>query len=188
VEIKIIHPETNKVLPIDTQGMIIVRGPNVFSGYINPGATSPFIEIEGQDWYKTGDLGYLDAENALTISGRMKRFVKIGGEMVSLGSIESSLLQSAHDKGWLASSDEGPSLAVCSIESEAEKTKLFLFTRFDVSLDEINKTLRECGFSNLIRMTSVQKLDEIPIMGTGKVNYRQLESQYLANGDLQPAK
>ncbi|MBN9378949.1 MAG: 2-acyl-glycerophospho-ethanolamine acyltransferase [Chlamydiales bacterium 38-26] len=188
VEIKIIHPETNKVLPIDTQGMIIVRGPNVFSGYINPGATSPFIEIEGQDWYKTGDLGYLDAENALTISGRMKRFVKIGGEMVSLGSIESSLLQSAHDKGWLTSSDEGPSLAVCSIESEAEKTKLFLFTRFDVSLDEINKTLRECGFSNLIRMTSVQKLDEIPIMGTGKVNYRQLESQYLANGDLQPAK
>ena len=180
VELIVVHPETLEVLPIDTQGLILARGPNVFSGYINPGLSSPFVTVQGKEWYKTGDLGYLDVNNALTISGRMKRFVKIGGEMISLESIESALFQIAEQKGWPISHDEGPSLAVSAKEVEGEKTKLFLFTRFDVTADDINKALKECGFSNLVRVSSVQKLDEIPIMGTGKVNYRQLENQYLA--------
>lgn len=177
VELIIVHPETMEVLPIDTQGMILARGPNIFSGYINPGLSSPFVTVQGKEWYKTGDLGYLDASNALTISGRMKRFVKIGGEMISLESIESALLQIAGQKKWHISHENGPSLAVCAKESAGEKTKLFLFTRFDTTVDEVNVALKECGFSNLVKVSSVQKLDEIPIMGTGKVNYRLLESQ-----------
>lgn len=180
VEILIVHPETYEVLPVDTQGLILARGPNIFSGYLNPGLSSPFVTVQDKQWYKTGDLGYVDSSNSLIISGRMKRFVKIGGEMISLESIESALLQIADKKGWLHTQDEGPILAVTAKESEGEKTKLFLFTRFDTSIDDINKSLKECGFSNLVKVTSVQKLPEIPIMGTGKVNYRQLESQYLA--------
>lgn len=180
VELLIVHPETMEVLPVNTQGMILARGPNIFSGYINPDVSSPFVSLNGKEWYKTGDLGYLDENNALTISGRMKRFVKIGGEMVSLGSIESALLQVKEQKGWSVPNEDGPLLAVCAKESNGEKTKLYLFSRFDVSTDEVNKTLRECGFSNLIKVTNAQKLEEIPIMGTGKVNYRLLETQYLA--------
>lgn len=179
VEIIVVHPETLEVLPIDTQGLILARGPNIFSGYINPGLSSPFVTVQGKEWYKTGDLGYLDASNSLTISGRMKRFVKIGGEMISLESIESALLQIASKKGWLSATDEGPILAVTAKEPEGEKTKLFLFTRFETTIDDINKALKECGFSNLVKVTAVQKLMEIPIMGTGKVNYRQLETQNL---------
>lgn len=179
VEIIIVHPETLEVLPPETQGLILARGPNVFSGYINPGLVSPFVKVLEKEWYKTGDLGYLTINNSLIISGRMKRFVKMGGEMISLESVESALLQVMEMKGWKASNDEGPVLAVCAKENEGEKTKLFLFTRFDVGLEEINKTLKECGFSNLVRFYSVQNLKEIPIMGTGKVHYRQLENQYL---------
>lgn len=180
VEVIIVHPETMDVLPNETQGLILARGPNIFSGYINPGLSSPFATVQGKEWYKTGDLGFLDADNNLTLSGRMKRFVKIGGEMISLEAIESALLQIAESKGWPISHEGGPSLAVSAKEVEGEKTKLFLFTRFDVSADDINRALKESGFSNLARVSSVQKLDEIPIMGTGKVNYRLLESQYMA--------
>ena len=51
----------------------------------------PFIEIDGQRWYRTGDIGRLDEEGNLIISGRIKRFTKVGGEMISLGGIEETL-------------------------------------------------------------------------------------------------
>ena len=176
VELLIVHPETETILPIGERGLILVRGPNVFNGYLNPGISSPFTTIEGQRWYKTGDLGFLDNEGILTISGRMKRFIKVGGEMVSLASIEDALLQMALKKKWPIN-EEGPSLAVCAKETAGEKTKIFLFSRFDLSVDEVNLSLKESGFSNLVKVSSVRKLAEIPIMGTGKINYRQLESE-----------
>jgi long-chain-fatty-acid--[acyl-carrier-protein] ligase len=179
IELIIVHPETLEILPVNTQGLILARGPNVFHGYINPGLSSPFVTVQGKSWYNSGDLGHLDENNFLTISGRLKRFVKIGGEMISLESIESALLQAAEHKGWLVTHEDGPPLAVSAKEPEGEKTKLYLFTRFDVNVDEINKALKECGFSNLVRITEVHKLSDIPIMGTGKVNYRLLENQYL---------
>lgn len=181
VEIAIVHPETYQILPVETQGLILARGPNIFKGYLNPGTTSPFVTVQGKEWYKTGDLGYLDENNYLILTGRLKRFVKIGGEMISLESIESALLHIAPSKNWSSAQEEGPMLAVCAKEGEGDKTKLYLFTRYNVSVEEINQTLKECGFSNLVRFSQVFKLPEIPIMGTGKVNYRLLESQYLAN-------
>lgn len=177
VQMIIVHPETLDVLPNDTQGLILVRGPNIFTGYLNPGLSSPFVNVQGKEWYNTGDLGYLDANNNLTLSGRLKRFIKIGGEMISLESIENALLQIAEQKGWTNSKDDGPILAVSAKEEEGGKTKLYLFSRFDTNEEEINKALKEAGFSNLVRIASVQKLSEIPIMGTGKINYRQLESR-----------
>ena len=179
IDICIVHPETSQDLPIGTDGLILARGPNIFSGYLNKDVVSPFLDHNGKKWYKTGDLGNLDVDNYLTISGRLKRFIKVGGEMVSLGSIEDALLQTAIKKGW-PTAEEGPSLAICAKEIPGEKPKIFLFTRFDANLDDINTSLKESGFSNLVRISSVQQLSEIPIMGTGKVNYRALEGQYLS--------
>lgn len=178
IELLVVHPETHEVLPVNTQGLILARGPNIFSGYINPGISSPFVNVKGQDWYKTGDLGYLDEKNHLTISGRLKRFIKMGGEMVSLASIEEALHQMA-DQKKLPSPETGASIALCAKEIPGEKTKMFLFTVYDLDLDEVNKFLREYGFSNIIKISSVTKLEELPLMGTGKINYRALESQYL---------
>ncbi len=179
IDLLIVHPETEAVLPTGERGLILVRGPNVFKGYLNPGISSPFTTVKGEQWYKTGDLGFLDTEGILTISGRMKRFIKMGGEMVSLASIEDALLQMASRKKW--PSEDGPALAVCAKETPGEKTKIFLFTRFELSVDEVNVSLKEAGFSNLVKVSNVTKLPEIPIMGTGKINYRKLESDLLAN-------
>lgn len=178
IELCVVHPETGELLPTDQTGLILARGPNIFSGYLNPGLSSPFMTLNGKQWYKTGDLGNLDKNGFLTISGRLKRFIKMGAEMISLASIEDALLQMAVRKGW-PTSMEGPSLAICAKELPGEKPKIFLFSKFDVSLDEVNKSLRESGFSNLVKISSVKCLPEIPIMGTGKINYRVLETEYL---------
>jgi len=178
VELMIVSLEDDTPLPVGQHGLILARGPNIFKGYLNPGLSSPFATIEGKEWYRTGDLGFLDEEGNLTISGRLKRFIKVGGEMVSLASIEDALLQMAAKNGW-PTSEEGPTLAICAKELPNEKPKIYLFSRFESSVDEVNKSLKESGFSNLVKVTSVTQLPEIPVMGTGKINYRALENSYL---------
>lgn len=179
VELCVVNPDTLELQPPNKQGLILARGPNVFHGYLNPGIEPPFLDIENKSWYRTGDLGDLDDDGYLTISGRMKRFIKIGPEMVSLSAIEDALLQMAPQKGW-PTSQEGPTLAICAKEQEGEKPKIFLFTKFPLTLEEVNKAMKEAGYSNLIKISAVQQIDDIPLMGTGKVNYRALESRYIS--------
>lgn len=178
VELLIVHSETFEPVPIGTQGLILARGPNVFSGYINPSLSSPFIEVKGKNWYKTGDLGFLDEEGYLTISGRLKRFVKVGAEMISLAAVEDGLLQIGLDRGWHIVHD-GPALAVSAKEIAGEKPRFYLFTKLPLELEEVNKALKDAGFSNLVKISQVIRLPEIPVMGTGKINYRLLESEHL---------
>lgn len=163
------------------QGLILAHGPSVFSGYLNPGLSSPFITLNNKKWYITGDLGYLDPEGNLFLSGRLKRFIKVGGEMVSLAAIEDALAQIALSKSWMTLEEEGPALAISAREHPGEKTKIFLYCKFTAALDDINKALKDAGFSNLVRITSVTQLPELPIMGTGKINYRKLEEISKAN-------
>lgn len=179
VELCIIDPETSANVPVGKQGMILARGPNIFSGYINPDVVSPFVEHEGKMWYKTGDLGFLDAEGYLTISGRQKRFVKIAGEMISLTAIEDSLLKML-DKQDVKGAGDGPSLAISAVEDpNGEKTKIVLFSCFPATTEAANSVLKEAGFSNLVRISTIIQLKEIPLMGSGKTNYRALEAEHL---------
>lgn len=178
VELCIVHPETHENVPTGAQGLILARGPNIFSGYLNQDVASPFIEHEGASWFKTGDLGYLDNDGYLTITGRYKRFIKIGGEMISLASIEDSLLNQVLKSE--VSESEGPSLAVSATEEGiGEKCRIVLFSSFPTTLDYVNSVLKESGFSNLVRISNVVQVKEIPLMGTGKINYRALEMEYL---------
>lgn len=178
VELCIVHPETFENHPVDTQGLILARGPNIFSGYINPDAVSPFVEHVGKTWYATGDLGYLDSEGYLFISGRMKRFIKIGGEMISLASIEEVLQNSFQDReGHL--SNGSPSLAIFAKEKSGDKPKIVLFCCSPTKIEDVNGALKKAGFSNLVRISSIIQLAELPLMGSGKVNYRALETEYV---------
>jgi len=175
VELCVVHLDTHQPLSIGQQGLILTRGPNVFSGYLNKGISSPFLTINGEQWYSTGDLGFLDSEGNLVLSGRLKRFIKVGGEMVSLAAIEDAL-QKALSKN-AGHVEEGPILAVCAKEEAGEKTKIIVFTRFPTSIEEVNRSLKDAGFSNLVKVFKVQELTEIPLMGSGKINYRALEAQ-----------
>ncbi len=175
IELGTVDLATHQPITKGQQGLVIARGPNIFSGYLNKEIASPFLFINGQPWYVTGDLGYLDGDGNLILSGRLKRFIKVGGEMVSLAAIEDALQQTI---GSIAGRliEEGPILAICAKEEAGERPKIFLFTRFSITIEEANKALKEAGFSNLVRIYQVQQLAEIPLMGTGKINYRALEA------------
>lgn len=177
IEVGIVDMNTHQFLQQNEQGLILTKGPNVFQGYLNKDVKSPFITIENEVWYNTGDLGYLDDDRNLIISGRLKRFVKIGGEMISLSSIETALLELLSDKINDIIHCDGPQLAVCAKEESGIKTRLFLFTVFDFSAEDANRKLREAGFGNLIKVSQAFTVPTIPIMGTGKTHYRELEEQ-----------
>jgi len=179
VEIRTIHVETQKPLSEHEEGEICVRGPNVFNGYLGA-PRNPFIEIDGKRWYRTGDIGRIDDEGNLIISGRIKRFTKVGGEMISLGGIEETLVKAFVDQGKITA--DVPSLAVVADEKKEGQPQIILFSTVTVSREEVNHLLHELGFSRLVKISSVRKIEEIPLMGSGKTDYRSLQSQLSSAG------
>lgn len=173
IELKIVHPETGE--STTDQGLILARGPNIFHGYLDPNLPSPFVESGGKQWYQTGDLGFINGGGYLTLSGRLKRFIKIGGEMVSLGAVEEALIQSAPNMGWELD-PENPSIAICALEHDGKKSEMHLFTTVNTTSDEVNKALRDSGMSNLIKVRSVRQIPFIPLLGTGKIDYKKLST------------
>ena len=175
VEILIIHPETGEKMPQGEDGHVLGRGPNIFKGYLGKDVKSPFVEINQQQWFQTGDLGHLDERGYLTLVGRLKRQIKIGGEIVNLNALEDGLTKKfTEDKRIDSASKDGPAFALSSKE-ENDRPRIYLFTTIEVGLDEVNKTIKQLGFSNLHRVHRIEKLDKLPLMGNGKIHYRQLE-------------
>ena len=84
--LRIVHPETMQPRSLGEEGLLLVKGPNVMQGYLGqPEKTAEAIE---DGWYKTGDIAFIDDEGFLTITDRLSRFTKIGGEMIPHGKVE----------------------------------------------------------------------------------------------------
>lgn len=173
VEACIINPETQELLPKNQAGELCFHGDSIFSGYLGVGVKNPFIEIQGKKWYRSGDIGTLDEEGNLILQGRLKRFVKVGGEMVSLNALEEELMEISRKHDWIKNVAEGPTLAI-GIDETPDRPSIVLFTTFPVTRDQVNMSLRESGFGRIMKITDVRQLKEIPITGTGKVHYRKL--------------
>ena len=165
----ITDPDTLDRVGVGERGMLLVRGPSVFGGYLRYDGPSPFVEAEGHTWYRTGDLVRADADGVLTFAGRIKRFAKIGGEMISLPAIEAVL----NDR-FIRDSDEGPILAVVA-DKEEQRPELVLFAVRQIDRDEANTTIRDAGLSALHNIRRIEVLDELPLLGTGKTDYRALK-------------
>lgn len=175
VKLCVIDPETSEVLPQGKEGEVCISGPNVFQGYLGK-QKSPFVTLQGEKWYRSGDRGIVDTDGALVLSGRLKRFVKIGGEMVSLGGLEEEILRIAAEKKWAGTSEkEGPPLAVAVHEVDGGKPQIVLFTTFDISKDDVNDAIRDCGYGKIVKIADVRKVEQIPLTGTGKVHYSALD-------------
>ncbi|MBO7435627.1 AMP-binding protein, partial [bacterium] len=168
VEAAIVSLDTGEKLSAMQEGIICVTGPSIFSGYLDKELKSPFLEFDGKTWYNTGDLGYLTEEGVIVISGRLKRFVKIGGEMISLPALEQIL-----EAKW-PSNAMGPSLALQYFEGDG-KPFIVMLTTQDIDKTEVNNALKEGGFSNLARISQVLKVEKIPLQGTGKTDFRALK-------------
>ncbi|MHB8901510.1 MAG: AMP-binding protein, partial [Thermoguttaceae bacterium] len=172
VEICVVHPETGDVLPCGETGMLLVRGPSVFSGYLNHDGPDPFMTVDSHRWYKTGDLVMVDEERFIHFRGRLKRFIKAGGEMISLPALEEPFLQR------FPPTEDGPQVAVEGVETPGGR-HITLFTRQKLSLREANQFLVEAGFRGVMRLDEVRQVDAIPVLGTGKTDYKALRKAVL---------
>jgi long-chain-fatty-acid--[acyl-carrier-protein] ligase len=167
VELKIVSLEDFKELPSGEKGLILAKSASIFDGYLG-NEEDPFVEVDGEKWYNTGDIGSLDKEGFLTIEGREKRCVKIGGEMLSLTALECAI-----QEGLLKHGIESCQLCVGAIEIPGEKTRLHLLTNFkEVELKMVNQILKEEGFSTLASISKVHSMVELPLMGSGKVDFK----------------
>lgn len=153
-------------------GMLLVRGPSIFSGYLSD-SPSPFVVFEGHTWYRTGDLVSMDDDGRLGFRGRLKRFVKVGGEMISLPQIENVLLDAFG--GRAEAQQEGPALAVEAMPEESGSA-IVLFTPLSLTLAEVNSALRGAGLSSLYAVRRIEYVAVIPLLGSGKTDYRALKN------------
>jgi long-chain-fatty-acid--[acyl-carrier-protein] ligase len=182
-----VETQSRRVEP-GSQGMLLVRGPSVFGGYMHYDGPSPFVEFDGRQWYRTGDLVVEESGGVLRFSGRLKRFVKMGGEMISLPAIESVLAGAfeptpdvpADAQAGQDRATPGPSLAVEAAGQEGQ-AEIVLFTTRPLGRDAVNRAIRDAGLSPLHNVRRVIQIDEIPVLGTGKCDYRELKRR-LAEG------
>jgi long-chain-fatty-acid--[acyl-carrier-protein] ligase len=149
-------------------GLLLVRGPSVFSGYLGGDGTSPFVELDGYQWFNTGDVVAEDEDGFLCFHGRKRRFVKRAGEMISLPAIE-AVLASHFD----SAATDGPVLAVTACGDDTS-TELVLFTTLPLDRQEVNRRLRDAGMSPLHSIHRIVKIAAIPVLGSGKTDYRAL--------------
>lgn len=162
----LVHPETGELVKEGVTGVLLLRGPNVFDGYLNFDGKSPFKEYAGKQWYDSGDLVFVN-NSVLTFAGRLKRFVKLGGEMVSLPAIEEVL--TAHYPG-----NDEPLLAVSATPGD-DHPEIVLFHSNDLGREEANQRIREHGFSPLHNIRRTVRIEAIPVLGTGKTDYQTLD-------------
>ena len=168
-KIKIVNIDTNQEMASNQEWMILFSAPSVFNGYLDSSIESPFLEIDWERWYKTWDLGYLDKNGYLYITGRKKRFLKLWWEMISLPFIESLLLEKYGSDAWV-------NLAVEWKETE-DNVEITLFcVDFTPSLKEVNLYLKSKWVNNLIKIDHIKPIWELPLLGSGKIDYKILKS------------
>ncbi len=156
-------------------GRLLVRGPNIMRGYLNADANARFQSLGG--WYDTGDIVRVDDEGFVFVLGRLKRFAKVSGEMVSLTAVEEALA------GGFPQYGNRFEVAVVSLPDE-DKGEMLIAVSNDsrLSLDQIRSVIKGRGMTNLCVPRELRHLREIPKLGTGKVNHRELQEWVRGGG------
>jgi acyl-[acyl-carrier-protein]-phospholipid O-acyltransferase/long-chain-fatty-acid--[acyl-carrier-protein] ligase len=165
---RIPHADLATSQPGGEAGRLFVRGPNVMRGYLNPEANAKFTALGG--WYDTGDIARVDADGFVYILGRLKRFAKISGEMVSLTAVEEALANAFPEYGLRFG------VAVITLPDEAKGEKLVAVTNeARLTLNQVREAVRARGLNNLAAPRELKVLDELPHLGSGKIDHRELQ-------------
>lgn len=162
-------------VPGGEMGMLLIGGPTIFPGYIGQ-EKPPFIEEDGKRWYVTGDLVKIDAEGYIHFSGRLKRFIKAGGEMISLPALEEPFTRK-YPPVTDSAGKPAVRVAVEGVELEGGGRRVVLFTTEEISLREANDLLQREGMHGVMRLDEVRRVDSLPVLGTGKTDYKVLRAR-----------
>ncbi|RFB78429.1 acyl-[ACP]--phospholipid O-acyltransferase [Methylovirgula sp. 4M-Z18] len=157
-------------------GRLHVRGPNVMLGYYraeNPGV----LDATPDGWHDTGDIVTVDGQKFVTIKGRAKRFAKIAGEMVSLSAVEQML-----SGLW----PDSLSAVVAVPDARKGERLILVTTKAGASRAEALAQLKAKGATELMAPSEVMSVTAIPLLGTGKTDYVELNKMVRATVEAQP--
>lgn len=163
---KVLNIDDNSLCSFNESGMLYLKGPNIFPGYLSEdGVPVPATDEEG--WYKSGDIVSLDENGFITIRGRLSRFSKIGGEMVPHGTIEEAISK------VLNLDIEQLQIAITARPDPAKGEQIVLLTTIaDLNLAALCKQLSAAGLANLWLPREMKVIEKIPVLGTGKLDIK----------------
>ncbi len=163
-----IEAELIPVEGIEGAGQLIVKADNVMLGYLraeNPGVLEKTPIKDGKRVYDTGDIAEIDEDGFVHLRGRIKRFAKIAGEMVSLDTVEKIAIHSSPDG----------SHASVSLEDKRKGECLHLFTTDEkLTRKMLQQATKDLGIPKLAVPKTIQVVKEIPVFTSGKTNYLEL--------------
>ncbi len=171
--VRITDPDDpTKSLPLSEQGMIWLKGINVFKGYIGRDDLNADIFRDG--WFKTGDLGSVDLNNILTLGGRRSRFSKIGGEMVPHEVVENAIADFVPAPEGFAG---GRTVAIVGVPDKQKGEALVMLSsvhhnQLTIALDEIRSHLADQGLPRLWAPREIIPVEAIPMLPTGKIDLK----------------
>ncbi len=154
---------------VDKGGALHVSGPNVMSGYLrvdNPGVLEPPASEVGPGWYNTGDIVEIDDDGFVHIVGRLKRFAKVAGEMISLEVVERLAIQA---------SPEAMHAATSQPDASRGESILLYTTDAGLSRDRLISVARESGSPEIAVPRKIIVVEALPLLGTGKTDYVTLK-------------
>jgi acyl-[acyl-carrier-protein]-phospholipid O-acyltransferase/long-chain-fatty-acid--[acyl-carrier-protein] ligase len=159
---------------IEDGGRLVVRGPNIMLGYLlhdSEGRIVPPATDRGTGWHDTGDISTIDGDGFISILGRAKRFAKLGGEMVSLTTVEELAMFT-----WPEANH-----AAVSLPDDKKGEKIILVTNFkDADRKQLQETAKRLKYSELIIPRKIVLTEELPVLGSGKTDYILLSKLVLA--------
>ncbi|MCC6464254.1 MAG: AMP-binding protein [Planctomycetes bacterium] len=168
VSVRVIHPDTGEPLPMGEAGMLLVRGPNVMKGYLGRADLTARVIADG--WYTTGDIARLDEDGFITITDRLSRFSKIGGEMVPHGKVEDAL------HAVLEATEQV--FAVTAVPDDAKGERLVVVhCHREAAVEVWVKELQARGLPNLFipKPRDFVCVEALPVLGSGKLDLRALK-------------
>ena len=169
ITVKVVDLDNGEPVKPGTPGMLLVKGPNVMKGYL--GRPEKTAEVLHDGWYTTGDVAVLEEDGFLTITDRLSRFSKIGGEMVPHVRIEDKLQE-------LASVSEQV-FAVTSLPDDKKGERIVVIsTLSDEKLSPVIEKFAQCDLPALWKPRANQffHVDALPILGTGKIDLRGVKA------------
>jgi acyl-[acyl-carrier-protein]-phospholipid O-acyltransferase/long-chain-fatty-acid--[acyl-carrier-protein] ligase len=174
IAIRITDPTTDEELTIDRQGMIWLKGANIFQGYLGKPEKTAEILVDG--WFQTGDVGRIDDDGFLHIEGRISRFSKIGGEMVPHETIESAI-----NKALGLDAESERLIAVVGVPDPQKGEAIILLsalgnTTIERDCIDLRYKLLEEGIPSLWCPKTIITVPEIPVLASGKLDIKRCET------------
>ncbi len=173
VSVRVIDPDTGAPLATGQEGLLLVRGPNVMKGYLNRPELTDKVVSDGE--YLTGDMARLDEDGFVTLTGRLSRFAKIGGEMVPLEKVEEEL------HFLLQTTDRVLAVASVPDERRGERLVVLHLEHVESGAHFLTRGLGERGLPNLWVPADRDffPVPQLPVLGSGKLDLRRVKEMAL---------